>query len=381
MTPIMGAELLTTGNYMFTNVEAQYFKPQLFKENKWTGKGLNIGYRLGKTLIIDKTLADFFRVFQHEVFGHGSRNRAYDYNDARYQIGFPSGGGLIVYGTPPQNRVLSIHESIMRGIGGTEGAMILSNTVRHKWLESGLIQSGETYLFATSFISASRYVRSDTEDIRSSLSDIQRFFVRINTVNGEDIDDTDFDIDYLKKRSRINFFNPLRYYAIYVLIKDYIILGKEKVKLPMIPIGNYQYLPLFRTGFNPFGTELYVEQFLRNDQSLNSLYFRLGDDFFGEHWGGGVYKSNIINNNWLSVDANLDIWNQPELILGGTELETVDAGWGGAMKVGLSIKLFRNDHPVNFYTQIVGKTAGYLEGEYLKEGVWVRAGLSLVNLN
>jgi len=377
----MGAELLSTAHFMFSTVEGQYLKPKLFKEKKWTGKALNVGYRLSKTVIIDKTMADFWRVFQHEVFGHGARAREYGYFESRYTIYFPQGGGSIYYGSVSNGRRLSEEESILRTTGGVESTMLLANALRNKWLQSGQISSSETYLYAHAFIDQASYIRSIEEEGNSSLHDMYKYYWMINTLHGYGLEQTPFTVEYLKKRAWINYANPLRYYALWVLLKEYIWDGEESADLPMIPIGKYEYLPLFRMGLSPFGTEIYIEHFLRTDQSVSSLYARIGDNFFGQHWGGGISKTNVVNNNWMSLDATLDFWRQPDMILGGEELEEKEAGLGGAIRLGLAIKLAEGDRPIHLYSTFGYKTAGYLEGEYFKDGLFIRAGLRLLKLN
>ncbi|MCG8332116.1 MAG: hypothetical protein MI974_30810 [Chitinophagales bacterium] len=380
-SPVMGAELLSTAHYMFSSVEGQYLKPQLFKEKKWTGKALNIGYRLSKTVIIDKTLTDFWKVFQHEVFGHGARAREYGYFESTYVIDFPQGGGKIYYGPHSGNRMVSDEEFIMRTIGGVESTTIFANALRNKWVQSGQIPYSEAYLYYSNFIGVSRYIRSIDEDNNTSFHDMFSYYRQMNRHYDYDLEETPFTVEYLKKRALVNYFNPLNYYALWVLLKEYIWSGNETAVLPMIPIGKYDCLPFFYMGVSPFGTEIYVENALRTDQSVINAYVRIGDDFFGKHWGMGINKTNIINNAWLGVDAGLDFWRQPALVLGGEELDERDAGIGGAAKLGLAFKISKGDYPLSIYSTIGYKTTGYLQGEYLKDGVFVRAGLMLLALD
>lgn len=53
-------------------------------------------------------------------------------------------------------------------------------------------------------------------------------------------------------------------------------MSGEEGPLPMIPIGDYRYLPSFRAGFTPFGTEYYAENFLIKDHKPIYFYLKGG---------------------------------------------------------------------------------------------------------
>lgn len=163
-----------------------------------------------------------------------------------------------------------------------------------------------------------------------------------------------------------------------MLIKDYIILGKEDAKLPMIPMGRYKYLPLIRMGLTPFGTEIYIENFIKSKKSLSTIYVRIGDKIFHEFYGVGIKKTNIIQNNRLKLGSEFDLWKQPRMELGGEEIIIKNAGIGFALKLGLGIKLFDKPNASYIHGVFGYKSAGYLEGEYLREGFFTRIGLMLI---
>lgn len=380
LSTMMGTEIIATANYMFLEVESKYLKPRLFqKPNKKIRNGiLNGFYRLGKTIIFDVTRDNFLTVFQHEVFGHGARLREYGFTKNRFYVGFPNGGGTAWYGIAPENRIKSLEEEIMIRLGGNESTMLLSSKIRNNWVQSGTIDIREAFLYARSFIGTSAYIRNTDVETATPSNDIYSYYKRVNQLNNVDLDETPFTIDYLKKRALINYLNPLQYYAIYTLVKDYIILGKEEVRLPMIPIGRFQYLPLIRMGFTPFGTEMYIENFIRTDKSLNTIYLRIGDGIFHDFYGLGLKKTNILLKNRLKIDGEFDVWKQPKMDLGGETIQSVKAGVGAAVKLGLGIKLFDSPNASWFYGVFGYKSPGYLEGEFLKEGFFSRIGLMLI---
>ena len=377
-TSLMGAEIIITGNFLFYNFEEKYLPPQLFKEKKWTGKALNISYRLSKSLLLDLPWHQFIRVFQHEVFGHGARAREQEYTETRYSVRFPYGGGLTYYGSRNRNRFYTSSERLLRAIGGVESTMVLSNSIRNKWLRSGKLQLSEAFLYGSSFINGARYIRNTSEDESSFVNDIHNFQFHINETLILPANRPYADLNYFKKRAILNYLNPLRYFAYYALIRGYIWEGKSEVELPMIPIGNMKYLPMFRMGLSPFGTEIFIENFLKTENSLNEVYVRLGDNLYGEHWGIGLSKSNIIDNNWMSLDAQFHLWKQPETLIGGEDLIFKSEAIGAAAKVALSIKLFKETNPSNFYMNFTHKSRGFLEGELFDKGWNIRAGVTII---
>lgn len=381
LSTIMGVEIIASTNFIFIDFESKYLKPTLFNTpNKKIRNGvLNGLYRFSKTYTVDRTKDNFLKIFQHEVFGHGSRLREYGYTKNRYHIGFPNSGGTAWFGVSPKNRTISLEEDIMIRIGGVESTMLLSNKIRNNWIENGKIDVREAYFYFRSFTNLDRYIKNTNEVNFTSSNDIYNYFGKINRLNNIDLEETSFTIDYLKKRAIINYLNPLQYYGLYTLIKDYIILGREEVELPMIPIGRYKYLPLIRMGLTPFGTEMYFENFVKSEHSLNTFYIRKGDGVFHDFYGLGIKKTNIIESDFLIIDAEIDIWKQPEMQLGGEVLKIYDAGIGAAIKLGIGLKLFEEPNASYIHGTFGYKNVGYLEGEYLEAGFFTRIGLMILN--
>ncbi len=375
LSPVMGAEVLTTGNFIFSQIENEYLKPKFGKEDRIPSKALGITYRLAKSFYIDKTFHDFIRIFQREVFGHGARAREFGWTENYFRINFPQGGGRTYYGTRATNRIFSGQERLMRNIGGMESTMLLANTIRDKWFQSGKIQLSETYLFARSFLSLSLEINASREDTDSGANRLVR---NINSYHQVPLNDSSFSLSYLKKRAKINFYNPLPYYTVFLLLKNYIWQGQNKAtKLPMIRVGKFKYLPMYRMGVSPHGTEIYIENFLKTERSLSKLYLRLGDRTFGKHWGLGVSHNWLIDRSWIRINASANLWQQPEMILGGSILQTKKEGLGAAAQLGIFIKLFKGERPASLYAQMLYKSAGYLEGEALRKGFFLRAGAVL----
>lgn len=380
LSTIMGTEIVASTHFLFLDVEKKYLKPRLFnKPNRKLRNGLlNTFYRFSKTVIIDLTRDNFLRVFQHEVFGHGARFREYGFRRNSYYVGFPNGGGFASFGDPPENRIKSFEEELMIRLGGMESTALLSNKIRDNWMQSGMLDLGEAYFYASSFLGMNNYIRITNENLATLSNDVYNYYRTINRLNNIGLNETDFTIDFLKKRAVINYLNPLPYFALYSLIKDYIILGKEEIKLPTIPLGRFNYLPLIRMGFTPFGTEILFENFIRTDKSLTTVYFRKGDNKFHDFYGFGIKKTNIIKKDRLKIDGELDVWKQPEMTLGGEELQTVKEEIGAALKIGLGIKLFDEPNGSYFYGTFGYKSAGHLHGEFLRGGTFTRIGLLLI---
>jgi len=80
----------------------------------------------------------------------------------------------------------------------------------------------------------------------------------------------------------------------------------------------------------------------------------------------------------FSIQNNHTPTNRSEMVLGGEEFQTKKEGIGAALKLGLGIKLFDKPNASYFYGVFGYKNAGYLEGEYLREGFFTRIGIMLI---
>ncbi len=390
LTSYAAAEDLITIHKAIYTVEGKFLKPKLFSEVKWYKKLSGIGYRLGKSILVDLPIDHLLLLAQHEIYGHGARYREFDYFNNHFNLNLPppydNGGGIAFKGEWEYDgiRITTNNENSAIYSAGMEGNTVLAQAMIPVWLGKQSINYRESYFYFSNRHNITLYIWStyylekhgcratDGNDVKSYI-----YYVNANNYHSHN----PYSIEDLSKQVFINLFDPFQIYALYTFFKTYLWDGNEEQKIPMIPLGSLKYLPSFHLGLTPFGTEFYFDNYFVADKRIFTGYYRQGDNRFSKFYGFGIKSYNLIINNYLSLNAEAGIWNQPSLVLGGkTETET-NSGFGGLFSVTLLPKIIKGDNPVSLYTQIGYKSSGYLEGERLDEGLILKLGLSFTELN
>jgi len=123
-----------------------------------------------------------------------------------------------------------------------------------------------------------------------------------------------------------------------------------------------------------------LENFIVFTEKIINLYFRYGEPTFHKFYGLGLKAIDLFHNQKLSVNARLDIWRQPSIILGGETAEAAKAGLGGALFGTLFYRISSAASSIHLRVQIGYKTPGFLEGEKLGKGFIGRIGISFLEL-
>lgn len=168
-----------------------------------------------------------------------------------------------------------------------------------------------------------------------------------------------------------------------------------EVKIPMIPIGNVKYLPSFRMALTPFGMQGYFENFFVVNSIPTYVYFKWGQNGPNQYWGLGVENQKIFNWKRVSLGCRFDLWNQPNVLfetgaMSVQEITDLPKGaaipplyptsvlnaksLGAAFSIMTNVALFKA--PIQLYTELGYKTAGYLPGEALRNSPIARGGIS-----
>lgn len=381
-----GANNLLTVHKSIYEIEGLYFKPVLFNEDIFIKKTAGIFYRFSKTVLLDNAIDHMIILSQHEIFGHGGRYREFGYKDASYHFNlappYGDGSGWAYSGPVSGNRLVSKHESITRTLSGNTANTILSDELAFTWMMRGSIHYRESYLYLASFHNLTAYILG-TKYIKSQKpgNDIKAYILDININEGHG--KYFYDINDLNRQLLINVFNPFQYFVAYNYTKNYLWNGKETGILPAIKISSLQYIPSFHLELSPFGSEFYFDNYLKQNDMVCYVYYRQGENTFHSFSGGGLRIENIFNNNFISVGAKGDLWDQPSMILGGDKFKNIKAGIGGALAISVHLKVVKGNHdrpagryPFNVFAQTGYKTAGYLKDESLAEKMILRFGLS-----
>lgn len=266
-------------------------------------------------------------------------------------------------------------------VGGLRIAFITSDfswgTVLKKWMMAGKMQQSEIILFMAGYHDLTQYIIVSNYD-HEIKGDMLSYLEAINEYHGYYGEENyPLNIEYLRRRIWIKLLNPINLFVAYFYSVKYIGKGEESIKVPFVKILGCQYLPSINLNINPFGSELVLTNFFRNDRHLISGEIRIGDNKLASSYGGGLSYSQIWSGRPFQFDSNLDVWKQGELELGGEKRNMSAPGWGGAVRFGANFRLLGGEKPVYGHVQLGYKTGGYLHGQFLKEGLIWRFGLAI----
>ena len=378
---ISGAENLLTLHKATVSFENRYLKTKFNDENKPFQKAAGMFYRASKTVLLDNIIDYLTILAQHEIFGHGARYREFGHIDNSFHLSlvppFGNGHGFAQSGQlKDPYRKTSECENLMKTVGGNEANTVLSQHIIGNWLSRGSIDYRESLLYLESTNNLLGYIFLTKYEIKykkplSNGNDIMSYMLNMQLAynNGKK-----YDIDDLVGQSLVGIINPFQFIAAFAFSYSYLFKGNDSLKLPMIRIKNTRYLPAFHYGLCPFGTEYYFDNYLVKNKKVVTAYFRHGDKRYFNFWGFGMNTLNILPYRNVIISPCFDIWNQPAFELGGDTLNPHKAGYGGAISGNFNW-YFRQNSRTGISLQLGYKTAGYLAGENLANGIIFRAGL------
>lgn len=252
-------------------------------------------------------------VAQHELFGHGYRIRDINHGRAKvhgYSFGTPppygDGGAATSYSI--SNRLTTTQETAI-SMAGVESTAILAIITKMKWLEAQRIDPRQSVLYLLSQHDLNLYIGSlNTTDDDLEGHDIHMYIKTLNYT----YTNTSISKGRLRSLSWINLADPFTFYSIFSWF-HYVSSGEE-TKIPMIPIYAYQYLPNIRLGLTPFGPEIFIENYLLQEEKPIYFYLKAGDHSRNFYWGLGCYAPKVWQWGKWVLGFRLDGWRQPRLL-------------------------------------------------------------------
>ncbi|MEM1326746.1 MAG: hypothetical protein AAGI23_12365 [Bacteroidota bacterium] len=371
---------ITSAENLYTLHAATYaFKDRYLKHSYWDestkkGKALGIGYRLGKTVLVDFQIDYFAVLFQHEVFGHGYRYREFGFERNSYNIlvgpPYSKGGGFASRGRSLRDIYLDEHSTM--SFGGSESNTVFANTIRDYWWTTNTISYSSTLLYGMTRHDLTRYIlRTKYLEERGDVVAYAIFLKERENADGQSI------IDDAARHTLINLLDPYSYIAGIAYLK-YLINAEEEMTLPTLHLGNVDWLPTVQFNLTPFGGEFQLVNSFRTQRTMWHTTFRHGDNRFENFWGiGGQWLQ--LPSKKLQVGATLDLWQQPSSRIGraGADSEIVTRdGLGGRVIGHLRLPLTQ---ALQMRADVGYKTTGYTLGEALDRGLILRVGLSFVS--
>ena len=379
----IGAENLIAVHRAVYAIEDRFLKPRLFDESSKGRKSMGIFYRLGKTVLLDNVIDYLPFLIQHEVFGHGARLREFGYVDISYSLSLfpPYGSGRgSAYGSLNPERRTTRHERLGVIIGGSKANTTLSKSIRSKWLQRGHVKSREIVIFLFSSLDLSGYILNTRfRSQHRPENDIINYLRDLNLLEGySPQSDYRLTLENLSTQSLITFLNPTVIWAMYAYWVPYIYHGESERELPMFKFGPVKYLPSFRFGLTPFGSEVYFENLIVNSGRVVNIFLRYGIPTFHKFGGFGIAVENLALGKRITFSPRAELWHQPALLLGGQQVRTGRSGLGGGLWIKLYYRVAQRNPAPELALEIGYKTDGFIQGEPLRRGFTLRFGLSLV---
>ncbi|MEP0821248.1 MAG: hypothetical protein HRF44_00225 [Ignavibacterium sp.] len=382
LSPLTGAHNISTIHQIISMLESEVLKPTYFDETESYGKLAGIVYRLGKTALLDNVIDHYAYLIQHDYFGHGWRGRENGFRDISYRLALPlpysDGHGKITW-RAPDGKVLTSDEHVSTVIGGFDATSALAQLMRFNWMMRGRIHYREARLYLQSSTDLTTYTLFTKWGLRSSEgNDVTSFISSVNSRERITISPA-LTLGGLSNQLVINALDPFLFFSLWTLVKSYIWSGDEEFAFPTLCFSNVKYLPLARLGLTPFGTEMYVENFISTSSDVVNLYFRLSVGGSHEFWGGGIEGVPLFESSNVRLRANLAFWKQPPLALdlqpGSMHNASVNDVFGVSATVVTFYTLPFESPTIDLVSHIGYKTAGFVQGESLGEGVVLRLGV------
>lgn len=346
------------------------------RQTAFTGADLSMSLIEGYRMLDDKLTADsdaawvkalmiiprymitsYVTTFQHEVFGHGARVReiGQGWKVRSYKLSLDgSGETKFIY-----NKSSDPQYNIAVDIGGVQATEVLGNKIKGRLLES---QKVDPVYGAAYFVSAGDQLNYTLlTQYKGAGHDIKNYISGMNSVYGNGY----LTKAKVKSTAALGLLDPFLYYSAYSLGSG------EEFEYPMLPVGDWKYLPAFRGVFTPYGLERKWLNYFKAPSTPLQLNFTQGNNKRGTSWAVEFIMDKVFTNENIDIGFNIATWKQPKMFF----IDPLKAPkkQGGAGEV--NIKLNLNDTSA-IYTAIGYKTAGFRVGYPLRASGLIRMGLA-----
>jgi hypothetical protein len=363
MSPGAGATVTNSVARLVARGEDQFVPLRLFRDEGKLRRGTNAAYRLLKLALFDDPQENWFRVANHEVFGHGGRLRELFDGHISYDVPAPPpygpGGGATFF---EFTRTPTVEEVLAVTVGGMEANYVMGRAIAQDAITDGRWNYRDALRYFYSEYDTIRYIRSvdPLEEEGHDVGDFLRVYNNVATKAGERTIST----RQLRRNVLASFANPLLAYSYYSTFVSYVWQGRTTAPVPMIHVGATRYLPMMRFHLTSFGTEFVLDNaFVRNGRFID-VTFTSGQTVGARTWSLGALATRLVSVREWTIGGAGTIWRRPE--------------WGEHFAVTASRQLAaRGAHALAFVAEGGFKTDGFAAGERLHQGAFLRVGAAL----
>ena len=367
MTAGAGATVTIALGRLVAHAEDRFVPLKLFEERGRLRRGANATYRLAKLALFDEPQENWFRVANHEVFGHGGRLRDLFNGHIGYELPAPPpygrGGGATFF---EYDRRPTVEEVLAVSVGGMEANYVLARTLMQDAVTDGQwhYRDARRYLYAE--YDTIRYIlgTSDLEREGHDVGDFRQVYNDVAKTVGEET----LSARTLRRRALVSFANPMIAYSYYSTFVSYVWAGHTTAPVPMIHLGKTRYLPMAHFHLTSFGTEFVFDNVLVRNGRFMDVTVGAGQTIGARTWSIGGQSTRITSIRRWTIDGAATLWHRPE--------------WGGQLQATTSREVAqRGRHALAIVVQGGWKTDGFMPGERLHEGAFVRVGASLTPMS
>ena len=363
LLPGAGATITNGVARLVARGEDRFVPLRLFRDEGKLRRGTNAAYRLLKLGLFDDPQENWFRVANHEVFGHGGRLRELFDGHISYELPPPPpygrGGGATFFDF---TRTPTVEEVLAVSVGGMEANYVLARALAQDAMTDGRWNYRDALRYFYSEYDTISYIRSvdPLEEEGHDVGDFLRIYNNVATKAGEET----MSSRQLRRNVLASFANPLLAYSYYSTFVSYVWLGRTTAPLPMIHFGATRYLPMLRFHLTSFGTEFVLDNaFVRNGRFID-VTMTSGQTVGARTWSVGALATRIAAVKDWTIGGQGTVWHRPE--------------WGEQVAVtasrGLAARAARS---LAFVAEGGYKTAGFAPGDRLHEGAFLRIGVAL----
>ncbi len=340
--------------------EDRFVPLRLFEDKGKLRHGTNATYRLAKLALFDEPQENWFRIVNHEVFGHGGRVRELFGGPVGYRLPAPPpygrGGGATFF---EFDRTPTAEELLAVSVGGMEANYVMARDLAKDAVTEGRwhYRDARRYLYAE--YDTIRYIRG-THNLETEGHDVGDF-LRVYNYLASHAHEKRLSARMLKKRALVSFANPMIAYSYYSTFISYVWGGHTSAPVPMIHLGGTRYLPMARFHLTSFGAEFVIDNmFVRNGRFVD-IKVTAGQTIGARTWGIGLQGTRLASFRRWTIDGEGYMWRRPE--------------WGEDVSVTTMRPLAqRGTRSIALVVQGGFKTASFAPGDRLHRGAFARVG-------
>ena len=302
-------------------------------------------------------ITDYATTLQHEVFGHGARIRdiGNGWKVHSYTLGLDGSGSTsyrLNLNSPPQDKV-SVR------IAGIQATEVLGNKIKDRMIDSEKINPvyGAAYLMSA----GDQLMYTYLTDYKGKGHDVQNYITDMNGIYGKNY----LTKSKMKSRTALSLFDPFLYFSAYALVTG------QDFEFPMIQLGDWKYLPAFRSVWTPYGTENKWLNLFKAPSTPMQLNLWQGKNKRGNSWGAEAIVDRIYSHENIDVGFNVATWKQPKMFVSKPLQAPKKQGYSGEGNLKLNL-----NETSAIYTAIGYKSAGFRVGYPMRAGMLFRMGLA-----